>query len=428
VHVLLVHSAFVSPREPGGTRHYELAQHLRGEGYRFTVVSGEVHYMTGRRARGRRGLVTRRETGGIAVLLAYALPSLHRGFGWRVASYASFMLTSAYAALRAEPPDLVLGTSPPIFQAVSAAAIAAVRRRPFVLEIRDLWPEFAIDMGVLRQPILVALSRALERALYATATHLVVNSPAYGTYLESKGVAAEKITLVPNGVEVRAFDPMARGERLRVALGVRDKFVVTYAGALGLANDIPVILRAAARVADDRRIHFLLVGDGAARAAMEAQARELHLANVTFTGPRPKAEMAEVLAASDACLATLLHISMFRMPYPNKVFDYMAAGRPTILAIDGVIRDVIERAGGGVAVTPGDDEALARAVRDLSADPQRARAMGAAARGYVEQHFDRAQQAARLDVLLRSIAARPRPLPADQRVLPRRPAGGNDPV
>jgi glycosyltransferase involved in cell wall biosynthesis len=428
VHVLLVHSAFISPRQPGGTRHYELAQYLRREGYRFTVVSGERNYMTGRRVRGRRGLVTREEIGGISVLLAYALPVLHRGFVRRVASYASFMLTSAYAALRTEPPDLVLGTSPPIFQAVSAAAIAAVRRRPFVLEIRDLWPEFAIDMGMLRQPVFVSLSRTLERALYQAAAHFVVNSPAYGTYLESKGVAPEKITLIPNGVEVRAFDPSARAERLRAAWGVEDKFVVTYAGALGLANDIPIILRAAARLSDDQRIHFLLVGDGTNRTAMEALARELRLKNVTFTGPRPKSQMAEVLAASDACLATLLNIPMFRMPYPNKVFDYMAAGRPTILAIDGVIRDVIERAGGGVAVAPGDDAALARAIRELAADPARAQAMGAAARRYVEQHFDRAQQAARLNALLRAVAGQPGPLRSSPPALARQPAESRDQV
>jgi glycosyltransferase involved in cell wall biosynthesis len=400
-----VHSAFVAPHEPGGTRHYELAQHLIRGGHRFTVVTSDLNYMTGRRASRRRGLVTSQEVDGVAVRQAYTLPTLHRGFGWRVASFGSFMFTAVYAALGAGRPDLVLGTSPPIPQAVSAAAIAALRRRPFVLEIRDLWPEFAIDLGVLRQPVLIALSRALERALYAAATHIVVNSPAYVAYLRGKGVAAGKITLIPNGVELSAFDPSARGGRLRRAWGVDDKFVVTYAGALGLANDIPVILRAAARLADDPRIHVLLVGDGKERVALEARARELRLKNVTFTGSLPKAAMAEVLAASDICLATLLDIPMFRTTYPNKVFDYMAAGRPTVLAIGGVIRAVIEQAGGGVAVPPGDDAALAAAVRDLAADPARRRAMGAAARRYVEPRFDRAQQAARLEALLRAVAA-----------------------
>jgi glycosyltransferase involved in cell wall biosynthesis len=417
VHVLLIHSAFSAPGDPGGTRHYELAQRLLPLGCRFTIVASELSYMTGRRLAAPRGLVTRENVGGVIVLRAGTLPTLHRRFALRLASFGSFMLTSAYVALRGEVPDVVMGTSPPHFQAVSAAVVAKLRRRPFLLEIRDLWVESAIEMGVLRQPALVGLSRVLERALYAAASHFVVNSPAYAAYLERKGVPPDKITLVPNGVEPAAFDPAARGQRLRTAWAVDDKVVVTYAGALGLLNDIPVILRAARRLADEPRVCFLLVGDGRERPALEAHARELGLTNVRFVGARPKADMPEVLAASDVCIATLLGIPTLQTTYPNKVFDYMAAGRPTVLAIGGVIRDVLERAGGGLAVPPGDDAALARAVRELAADPARARAMGAAARQYVEQHFDRAQQAARFNDLLRALATGRRP-PAAHRPPP----------
>ena len=138
------------------------------------------------------------------------------------------------------------------------------------------------------------------------------------------------------------FHPEARGEKIRQNYHLQDKFVITYAGAHGHANDLSMVLRAADRLRDKAKIHFLMVGDGKDRKALEAQASQMALPNITFTGALPKSLIPEILAASDACLAVLLNIPMFTMTYPNKVFDYMAAARPTLLVIDGVIREVIE--------------------------------------------------------------------------------------
>lgn len=393
VRVLLIHQVFVSPNEPGGTRHYELAQHLVQQGHEFTIVASNLSYVTGEPVTDGKGIVQETIIDGIRVLRAYTYPSLHKSFFWRTISFISFMLTSLWAALRAGQVDLVIGTSPPIFQAVSAWLVAFLRRRPFLLEVRDLWPEFAIDIGVLKNPVLIKLSRWLERFLYARATHILVNSPAYRDYLLRKGLPEKKITLIPNGVNTDMFDPQTDGKSIRERFQLSDKFVVTYAGALGLANDIGTILRAAELLRENHDIHFLLVGDGKERANLEAEARDLHLPNVTFAGAQPKGSIPEFLAASDVCLATLRDIPMFRTTYPNKVFDYMAAGRPTLLAIDGVIREVIEVSGGGIFVPPGNPAALADAIRELSADRERAKGMGQAARRYVAEHFDRKQQA-----------------------------------
>jgi lipopolysaccharide/colanic/teichoic acid biosynthesis glycosyltransferase len=403
--VVLIHQAFVAPDEAGGTRHYELAKRAVESGIQFTIVASDISYLTGQRAIVGERKISEQHFDGVRVLRAYTYPSLHRSFAWRVVSFLSFMLTSIRAAWRAGRVDLVMGTSPPIFQAVSAWLVALVRRRPLLLEIRDLWPEFAISLGVLRSRALISLSRWLEGFLYARAAHLLVNSPAYRDYLIDKGVPPDKITLIANGVDVAMFDPDASGERVRQALGVTDKFVVTYAGALGLANDIETILRAAARLGEYKQIHFLLVGDGKERARLESRARELNVANVTFAGARPKSEMPELLAASDACVATLKNIAMFRTTYPNKVFDYMAAGRPTVLAIDGVIRQVVEAARAGVFVPPGDDRALAETVLSLSADRQLTADMGRRARAYVVEHFDRQQQANDFAALLKRLTA-----------------------
>jgi lipopolysaccharide/colanic/teichoic acid biosynthesis glycosyltransferase len=405
IKVLLIHQAFASPGDPGGTRHYELARHCVQEGIDFTVVASNLSYLTGQRSHAPEAAIAEQNIDGVRVLRAYIYPSLHRSFFWRVVSFISFMLASVKTAFRAGKVDIVMGTSPPIFQAVSAWAVACIRRRPFLLEIRDLWPEFAVDMGVLKNPALIGLSRWLERFLYARATHLLVNSPAYRDYLIDKGIAATKISFIPNGVDPDMFDPDMKGEHIRQALNLGGKFVVTYAGALGLANDIQTVLRAAHSLSENSEIHFLIVGAGKEGGNLERLARELRLTNVTFAGSRPKSEMAKILAASDACVATLKNISMFRMTYPNKIFDYMAAARPTILAIDGVIREVVESADGGIFVPPGDDAKLAEAVRYLYEDRARAEQMGKSARAFVVEHFNRRQQAMDFVQLIRELAS-----------------------
>jgi glycosyltransferase involved in cell wall biosynthesis len=185
------------------------------------------------------------------------------------------------------------------------------------------------------------------------------------------------------------FTPDVDGSAIRRELGVDDKFIVLYAGAMGQANDIYTILRAADRLRDESKIHFVLFGDGKEGANLRAEANRLNLANVTFAGAAPKTKMPAVVAAADVCLAILQDIPGFRMTYPNKVFDHMAAGRATLLVIDGVIRDVIEASGGGVFVPPADDERLAQVIRELADDPTRLKRMGEQARAYLVQNFDR---------------------------------------
>lgn len=391
--VLLIHQVFAIPRTPGGTRHYELARHCVQAGHSFTIVASDISYNTGNRIVEKTKLVSEENEEGIQILRAYTLPIIHRSFFWRVVAFLGFMITSLMVALGVGDIDLVIGTSPPIFQTVSAWLVSTIRRKPFLLEIRDLWPEFAIDMKILKNPLLIAMSRKLELFLYNRSTHILVNSPAYKDYLLEKNVPEDKITLIPNGVDPRLFDPQSKGELVRDTYNLNGKFVVTYAGALGIANDISVILDAARQLSETDDIHILLVGGGKERANLEVMANEYELSNVTFAGPHPKSMMPDFLAASDACVATLLPIPMFQTTYPNKIFDYMAAGRPTILAIDGVIRQVIEAANGGIFVPPGDSTSLAAAIRKLANDRDLGHAMGDSAREYVKMYFDRRNQA-----------------------------------
>jgi glycosyltransferase involved in cell wall biosynthesis len=387
--ILLINQAFVSPDEPGHTRHFEMAQYLRARGHDLVIVASDLNYQTGQRTVERIGLFAVQIIDGVRILRAYIFPALHRSYSWRIISFLSFMFSSVWTALTVKDADIIMGTTPPIFQAVSAWFVALIRRKPFLLEVRDLWPEFGVSMGVLKNPILITLARWLENFLYARATHILVNSPAYKEYMLGKGVSENKITYIPYGTDVDMFNPNVDGSSVRMNLGLENKFVVLYAGALGQANDIDTILRAAERLNHESQIRFVLFGDGKERSRLEAESKRMNLTNVIFAGVCPKKEMPLVIASSNVCLAILQDVPMFRTTYPNKVFDYMAAARGTVLVIDGVVRDVIESSGGGVFVQPDNDEQLASTILELSNDPQRVKQMGLNARDYLVKHLDR---------------------------------------
>ena len=159
--ILLINQAFVSPDEPGHTRHFEMAKFLQARGHELVIVASDLNYQTGQRTVARKGVFAEQNFDGVRVLRSYIYPALHRSYVWRIVSFFSFMFSSVWTALHARDVDLVMGTTPPIFQAVSAWFVALVRRKPFLLEVRDLWPEFGVSMGVLTNPVLIALGRWL---------------------------------------------------------------------------------------------------------------------------------------------------------------------------------------------------------------------------------------------------------------------------
>ena len=389
MHILLIHQAFAALDEPGGTRHHELARCLAGRGHKVTIIASPVSYLTGAPSPpgfGEKG--SRAE--GVRVIRVYTYQALHKSFVHRVFSFFSFMTSSFFAGLGVKNVDLVWGTSPPIFQGGTAWLLARLKRVPFLFEVRDLWPTFAIAVGVLKNPLLIKMSLWLERFLYRHADQVVVNSPGYVAHVSGRG--AQRVELVPNGADPQMFDPADQGASFRSANRLADKFVVLYAGAHGMSNDLGVALEAAKLLqntpaAGEVTVTFL--GDGKEKPALQKQAAEMGLTNVLFLPPVPKTEMAAALAGADACLAILKPIEEYKTTYPNKVFDYMAAGRPVVLAIDGVIRQVVEAAHCGVFAQPGDPAALAQAIRQLAADKTASRRMGLAGRKYLEQHFSR---------------------------------------
>lgn len=398
MHILLIHQAFAALDEPGGTRHHEIAQYLTKRGHKMTIIASPVSYLTGKSEHDSN---RESEGTGITILRAYTYPALHRSFVHRIFSFMSFMISSFVAGLKVREVDLVWGTSPPIFQSLTAWALARIKGAHFLLEVRDLWPAFAIAVGVLRQPILIAASEWLEKFLYRHADRVVVNSPGFIDHTRKRG--ARLVELVPNGADTSMFNPQSMGKAASQTMGYPDKYIVLYAGAHGMSNDLEVVLEAAGLLKIRADIFFVLLGDGKEKPALQTRAEEMALTNLKFLPPIPKNEMPAALAAADACIAILKPIPLYGTVYPNKVFDYMAAGKPVVLAMTGVIRKVIESAGAGLVIPPGNPAALADGIAFLADNLNEGIEMGTRGRNYVKKHFDRPDQAEKFGLLIEDL-------------------------
>lgn len=384
MHILLIHQAFAALDDPGGTRHHELALFLARQGIQVSIIASPVSYLTGKDMRSAR--IEENAGGMVRIHRSYTYTALHKSFIHRVISFLSFMISSFFKSLSIKNVDLVWGTTPPIFQAVTAWLVSRIKRVPFLLEVRDLWPEFAVAVGVLRNPTLIKLSYWLEKFLYSRADRIVVNSPGFTSHVSQKG--GKNISLIPNGADISLFDDK-NSSNIREKLGWADKFIILYAGAHGMSNDLGVVLRVAKLLENQKKIHFILLGDGKEKSNLISEAKQLNLHNLTFLDPVPKNRISEILSAADACIAILKPIEMYKTTYPNKVFDYMAARKPVILAIDGVIRDVVEKAGCGLFCKPGDPKALADGCLNLYNNKESAISMGKKGFEYLKIHFDR---------------------------------------
>lgn len=400
INVLLIHQVFVSPKEPGGTRHFEFARILEKEGVNFTIVASDVNYFTGKKIVNKNRLLTYENIEGIKVIRVFTLPFLHKSYFTRTIAFLSFMVTSIIAAMKEKNIDVIVSTSPPLFQVFPGYIISRLRKIPFVLEIRDLWVDFAVDLGVLKNPIIISIAKAIEGFFLKKADIIVVNSPGFISHIKRKGVLPNKLTLVPNGVDPSMFGKLDDGKIMKQELGLDNKFVVLYAGAHGLANDLYTLISSAEILKNYNDIVFILIGDGKEKKNLIYKVRRLGLENVIFLPSQPKTEISKFIAMADVCIAILKKIPLFTTTYPNKVFDYMAAGKPTILAIDGVIREVIEDSKGGIFVTPGDPKALANAILYYYKNPKALKFHGENARKYVIKNFNRKKQAQKFKEVL----------------------------
>jgi glycosyltransferase involved in cell wall biosynthesis len=407
--VLYVSQYFVSADQPGGARHWQHTHALARAGHEVSVVTSYVQHKertVPERYRGRR--VVRETEDGLDVWRTYSTPGYGRDLRSRVASYGTFAWWSAVAGARAPRPDVVVASSPSLPSAAAAAALARARGARFLLEVRDLWPDSAIAMGLVRDRRTIALARRMETYCYRRADRIVALTEGIRDGIVAKGVSPARITLITNGVdlEIPPATPNGDGSAAGPAAAPDGRFVAMYVGAHGTYSSLETVLDAADHLRDDD-VRLVLVGGGDRKPALVDEAGRRHLDNVAFVDPVPKREVPGWLARADACLLPYQDNALFAGALPNKAFDYLGAARPIVAAAPrGELTRMVERAACGVAVPPEDGAAMADAIRALAADRAAARRMGESGRRYALEHYDRAALAARFVATVESIADR----------------------
>ena len=386
------------PAAPAARVH-ELSRAWVRAGHQVSVVTTFPNHPLGRippEYRGR-GWSTERMDG-IRVLRCWLYAVPNRGVGRRGLDHLSFMLTAlAFGLPRLGAVDVVIASSPTLFSALSAWIIARAKRVPFVLEVRDLWPEAIVDLGLMRPGPMVRLLERLAQFLYRRAARVVVVTQAFAERLAAAGVPRAKLAVIPNGADTHFFSPQADGRPTRDALDLDGRFVVAYVGSHGLSHGLGAVLDAAA---EQPEVSFLLVGDGADRDRLVSERDRRQLRNVLMRPSVPKDQVPGLYAAADACLVPLRDVPLFETFVPSKLFEVLAAGRPVIGAVRGEARDILSRSGAALLVDPERGDQLAQAVGQLRADPELRIELGRRGRAFAEQHYDRDALARRyLDLL-----------------------------
>jgi glycosyltransferase involved in cell wall biosynthesis len=377
-------------------RTFEHARHWAALGHEVTVITGFPNHPTGVIRPEYRGEWLRRErVEDIDLLRTWIYIAANKGFTRRILNFLSFFASSlVLGALLTRRPDVVVGTSPQFFCAVAAYGLSLVKRAPFVFEVRDIWPQSAVELGVLRNRGLIRLLEAIELHLYRRAALIVPVAESTRAYLLAKGVPADKIRIVPNGIDAKYLESAtATPAQIRDELKLRDRFLVSYIGTHGMSHALDTVLRAAKRLERDPTLHFLFVGEGAEKKRLQQLARELGLQHVTFINEQPRDRLLAFYRASDLSIVPLKRLPIFTKVLPSKLFELMGAGCPIICSVEGEAAELVRRADAGVCIEPEDAEALAAAIERLRGDEPRRRRLGANGVTFVTRHYLRAHLA-----------------------------------
>lgn len=382
-------------------RVYEISRAWAAMGHEVTVLTGFPNHPTGVIPPEYRGQYLRKETvDGINVVRVPIYAAANKGFAKRILNYGSFAASaSVVGPAVTSRPDVLIATSPQFLCGIAGRLVAWGKRVPFVFEVRDLWPRSIVEVGAMKADSWAVKGlEFMEKALYKTADHIVAVTDSFVDEIASKGVSKEKISVVTNGVDLDLFQPGDRQDA-RKLLGLPDKtFIATYVGTHGMAHGLDLVLDAAQQM-KDQPIHFLLVGEGAEKAALKQRAATEGITNVSFWDQRPRTEVSQIIAASDVCMVLLRDKGLFKTVIPSKIFEFMGAARGILTTVDGESRGIIEAAGGGVFSPPGDANALVASLRRLMKEGGLDE-MGQSGRRFVEAHYSRPSLAAKyLDIL-----------------------------
>lgn len=382
------------PPEMGApsARTYELCRSWVNQNQRVTVITGFPNHPTGVIPKEyKQHLFKIEQTDGIRVIRTYVYPAPNEGFLKRIISYISFMFSSVLIGpWRACKVDLVIATSPQFLVAIAGYIISLIKRAPFIFEVRDLWPESIVQLGQIRNRMIIKMLEFLEIFLYKKAAMIVVVAESSIPILKSKGIPARKIKVVKNGVDLTLFHPQKADRQLRERLGFTNKFIVSYIGTLGLSHALDKVLETAQSLREQDHIQFLLIGEGAEKERLLGMKDELNLNNVTFLNQVEKQLLPYYYNLSDVVLVTLRKLPLFQCVIPSKIFEIMAMAKPIIIGVDGEARQlVVDEAGAGIFVEPENIQQLGETILKLYKDPILRKTLGDNGRCFVQKHYDR---------------------------------------
>ncbi len=361
------------------------------QGHEVTIVTGMPNHPTGIVPPPYRGkFLAHEEKDGLRVLRSWLYASPNQAGAKKLVGHVSFALTSLMSGVRLGTTDVVIASSPTFFAAYSAWIVARTRRAVFVLEVRDLWPEAFVGLGVMQRGRITRVLEELAQFLYRRSDRIVVVTDSFAERIAAQGIPASKITTITNGADIEWFsaDVSDAAKTLRRQLGLEHKFVVAYIGAHGVSHGLKSVLEAAARCTDERVV-FLLVGDGSERATLDRYRIDNNLANVLMLPSQPAESIREFYALADVCLVPLRDIPLFEAFIPSKMFEMMAAGRPIIASLKGEAQRILERSGAALVIPPESPDALLVAIEVLERSPERREAMAAAGRLFADAHYSR---------------------------------------
>ena len=395
MNVLLIHQYFLEEDDPGGSRWNELTRVWTEMGHSVTVLGGMIHANGKEKKAEYKGRhFVKKQQGDVTVWRCHVSESYNKHFIGRLWGYFSFMFSSAYAGLfKAKGKyDVVIVTSPPLFVGASGFLVSRLRKMPFVFEVRDLWPESAIDTGVLTNKHIIKLAYWVEAFIYRKAKLINVLTPAfYKSLIEKKGIAKSKLVQISNASDFSLSEKLLTDfdrEAFRREHGMDGKFVITYVGAHGVANHLEQILDAGDAL-KDTNVLFLLIGQGMEKDRLVKMAAERKVTNVRFLDSVPKAEVFRYIIASEMGASVLKRVDTFKTVYSNKTFDYMSCKKPILMAIDGVSRELVEDAGAGTYVEPENTGEYNRIIREYLAHPEKLKIEGESGYKYAKENFDR---------------------------------------
>ncbi|MDG2335581.1 MAG: glycosyltransferase family 4 protein [Myxococcota bacterium] len=402
--ILFISHYFPPEVNAPASRTHEHCRRWVAEGHEVTVITGVPNHPAGAVFEGfRNAWIQEEEVDGIRVIRTWMFLAANAGFAKRILNYVLFGVTALIASGRVSKPDLVVATTPQFFCGLSGALIARLKRRPFVLEVRDLWPKSIVELGQLKPGLILRTLEGLENWLYSSATGIVVNTRAFIEHITARGYPREKIELVYNGIDHRQFKPRPPAESLIAANDLEGKTSVAYIGTLGLAHGLESVIDAAQTLQKEPDITFLLIGDGAERGKLEESIAERGIKNIKLLGLQPREKMPDWIASIDILLVCLKDLPVFETVIPSKIFEFLAQERPVIVSARGEIRRMTEEAGAGWTIDPEDPQALAECIMAVIRNPEEAQQRAKAGRLWIEREFVRDTLAMRMLTFMQEI-------------------------